>query len=239
MEISCIVIDDEPHAVSELTDLIGMVPGIYLLNSFENVKDAVSYLSSHKTVDVIFSDIEMPTLNGISAAKILHQYCDYLIYVTAHRNFALDAFDENAAGYLLKPISQHTMVNQVMKLREHLKKRVNSQTEGMVFIKGGNKNTFIKLEWDKVIYVKALLNYVNIHTSKGDEVTYIGLKLLAELIKKQDHFFRISKSVIVNLNYIERVEGNMVRLMNDNTFTIGDKYRNAFHEFLRKRTLRP
>ncbi|MCC5758103.1 LytTR family DNA-binding domain-containing protein, partial [Klebsiella pneumoniae] len=83
-------------------------------------------------------------------------------------------------------------------LRECLKKRVNSQTRGMAFVKGSRKNSFVRLEWESVIYVQALLNYVSIHTAKGDEVTYLGLKALAELIKKQDHFFRISKSIIIN-----------------------------------------
>lgn len=239
MEISCIVIDDEPHAISELADLIEATPGIYMLNSFSNIAHAIDYLNNHEPVDVIFSDIEMPRLNGITGAGILRKHCDYLIYVTAHRRFALDAFAVNAVGYMVKPISHRAMVKKVTELRENLIKRVNNQTKGMAFVKGGRKNTFIKLEWNNVVYVEALLNYVNIHTLKGAEVTYLGLKAVSEFLKKQDCFFRISKSIIINLNFIERVDGNMVRMVQEVTFTVGDKYRSAFHEFLRKRTLNP
>ncbi|MBN8879820.1 MAG: response regulator transcription factor [Sphingobacteriales bacterium] len=236
MEISCIIIDDELHAIAELVDLIEKTPGIYLLNSFENIQAAVTYLADNKTVDIIFSDIEMNDIDGISAAKILHRYCDYLIYVTAHRNFALDAFGVNAAGFLVKPVSHQDLINQVAIIADKIKKSASSSKD-IIFIKGSSKNTFIKLDVKSIICVSALLNYVNIHTCKGAEVTYIGLKAVAELLKKQDHFFRISKSVIINLNYVERVDGNLVRLINNNIFTIGEKYRSAFHDFLRKRTL--
>lgn len=239
MEISCIVIDDEPHAILELADLIERTPGIYMLDSFYDIDHAVAFLSSHEPVDVIFSDIQLPKLNGISGAGILRKYCDYLVYVTAHRNFALDAFGAYAIGYLVKPVSQRAMVRQVTELRENLKKRINNQTKDMAFVKGARKNTFIKLEWSNVIYIEALLNYVNIQTTKGAEVTYLGLKAVSEFLKKQDHFFRISKSIIINLDFIERVDGNLVRMAGDISFTVGDKYRGAFHEFLRKRTLNP
>ena len=237
MEISCIVIDDEPHAVAELTHLIKLIPGIRMVDSFDSVQGALGYLSEHEAVDVIFSDIEMPTLNGISAAKILRGYCNYLIYVTAYRNFAFEAFGVNANGYLLKPVSENALIDQVTEIREGLKNKRNHPAKNIAFIKGGSKNAFIKVDWNNVIYVQALLNYVNIYTVKGNEVTYAGLKFLEEFLKEQDHFMRISKSIIVNMNYLDKVDGNVVKLANNSTFTIGDKYRNAFHEFLRKHTL--
>jgi two-component system LytT family response regulator len=239
MEICCIIIDDEPHAISELEDMIKKTPGISLLGSFYNVNDAWEFLSENHQVDIIFSDIDMPVINGISAAKILKTYCDYLIYVTAHRNFAIDAFVVNAAGYLLKPISLDSFVTKITEISQNIRNRKQDNEEDLIFIKGGHKNSFIKLAFSDIIRIEAMLNYVKIYTLKGDEITYVGLKKLEDLLKKKSNFFRISKSSIINLNFMDRIDGHVVKLNDGGVFTIGEKYRDAFHEFLRKRTLNP
>lgn len=237
MEICSIIIDDEPHAISELEDLVKRTPGIGLLGSFCNVNDAVEFLSEGHRVDIIFSDIDMPLLNGISAAKILKTYCDYLIYVTAHRDFAIDAFGVNAAGYLLKPVSTESFVNKVAEIAQDIRNLKRDDDQNLIFIKGSHKNAFIKLAFSDIIRIEAMLNYVKIYTQKGDEITYVGLKKLEDLLRKKGNFFRISKSSIINLDFMDRVDGHVVKLNNGGAFTIGEKYRDAFHEFLRKRTL--
>ncbi|MES2650564.1 MAG: LytTR family DNA-binding domain-containing protein [Bacteroidota bacterium] len=239
MEISCIIIDDESHAIAELSSLIARIPSIYLVKSFISVYDAVDFLSEGNYVDIIFSDIEMPMLNGILAAKILHTYCDYLIYVTAHRDFAFDAYGVKATGYLLKPVSIEALIAQVSDIANNFEKQAEQNMQEIIFIKGDHKNSFTKLEFKDIIYVEALLNYIKICTVKGDEVTYLGLKNVEGILKRKTHFFRISKSIIINTEFIDKVDGNIVKLLNKNCFTTGEKYRNAFHDFLRKRTLNP
>lgn len=237
MEICSIIIDDEPHAISELEDMIKITPGIGLLGSFYNVNDAVEFLSESHHVDIIFSDIDMPLINGISAANILKTYCDYLIYVTAHRNFAIDAFGVNAAGYLLKPVSMEAFVTKIAEITLDIRNPKRDDDQNLIFIKGSHKNAFIKLTLSDIVRIEAMLNYVKIYTLKGDEITYVGLKKLEDLLKKKANFFRISKSSIINLNFMDRVDGHVVKLNDGGAFTIGEKYRDAFHEFLRKRTL--
>lgn len=237
MEIYSIIIDDEPHAISELEDMIKRTPGISLLASFYNVDDALKFLSEGHNVDIIFSDIDMPIINGISAAKILKTYCDYLIYVTAHRDFAIDAFGVNAAGYLLKPVSTNTFITKIAEIASNIKKTKLNNDQDIIFIKGGHKNAFIKLDLSSVIYIEAMLNYVKLHTKNGDEITYSSLKKIEDLLKYKGNFFRISKSCVINLDFMDRVDGNLIKMNDGEAFNIGEKYRDAFHEFLRKRTL--
>ncbi|TKC00049.1 LytR/AlgR family response regulator transcription factor [Pedobacter cryotolerans] len=237
MEIRCIIIDDEPHAISELEDLIMRTPGIGLLGSFYNVNDAVRFLNEGQIVDIIFSDIDMPLINGIAAAKILKAYCSNLIYVTAHRNFAIEAFAVNAIGYLLKPVGIEAFVSKISEITLSIRNIKGNSNQDLIFIKGSHKNAFIKLAFSDVIRIEAMLNYVKIFTQKGDEITYVGLKKLEDILKKKCNFFRISKSSIINLDFMDRVDGNVIKMNDGGALNIGEKYRDAFHEFLRKRTL--
>lgn len=237
MEISCIIVDDELHALAELSELMDKIPGIYVAGLFDSLQTAVDFLDTGQHINIVFSDIDMPVLNGISGAKILQGFCDFLVFVTAHRHFALEAFEVRAAGYLLKPVGLDALISLLANLREKLGRQTGADAEHILFIKGGHKNAFIKLEYQKIIYIEAALNYIKIHTTSGEEITYIALKELEQRLKMNKLFLRISRSVVVGVEYIDRVEGNSVQMKNKIFLTIGDKYRNAFHEFMRKRTL--
>ena len=86
MELSCIIIDDEEHAISEAQDLVEITPGLKLTSSFRNVTDAINFLREFGEVDIIFSDISMPNIDGIEAGKILNAYCSFLIYISRHQH---------------------------------------------------------------------------------------------------------------------------------------------------------
>lgn len=83
-----------------------------------------------------------------------------------------------------------------------------------------------------------MLNYIMIHTTTGYEITYIGLKAMEDKLSVMDIFFRINKSIIISLNYLDRVDGNIARLANGESYQIGDKYKSVFLDFLKKHTLK-
>ncbi len=239
MELNCILIDDEPHAVEELSEIIGLTSGIKVLEKFYDVKSALGFLKEYGRVDVIFSDINMPGINGIDAAMLLNSHCDFLIFITAHKEYALDAFAVHADGYLVKPVSYKIFaerINVLLEKKAHQEGVKQSDNE-VLFLKGTQKNTFIKIKYSDIVYIEAMLNYVIVHTLKGKEITYIGLSGMEKLLSKKEVFFRVSKSAIISVNYLDRVEGNVVRLTDKSFFPIGEKYRDAFHKFLRKRIL--
>lgn len=241
MMMSCIIIDDEPHAIEELADLIGQVPHLNLLNNFPDAKQAIAYLQETGHADIIFSDISMEVLNGIEAAEILNNYCHFLVYVTAHRQYAPEAFDAKADGYLLKPLSYMSFRQKVEDLNGKFEDIIRLQRDEhqFLFIKGGQKSSYIKIKYSDIVYIEAMLNYIMIHTTTGQEITYIGLKGMEDMLQTKDVFFRINKSIIISLNYLDRVDGNIARMANGQSYQVGEKYKSVFLEFLKKHTLKP
>lgn len=239
--MSCIVIDDEPHAIEEIGDLISQVPHLKLMQSFPDAKQAIAYLQEVGHADIIFSDISMSVLNGIDAAEILNNYCHFLVYVTAHRGYAPEAFQAKADGYLLKPVSYLSFRQKVEDLTNKFQDiiRLQKDEHQFLFIKGGQKSSYIKIKYSDIVYIEAMLNYIMIHTTTGHEITYIGLKAMEDLLQTKDVFFRINKSIIISLNYLDRVDGNIARLAPGQSYQIGEKYKSVFLEFLKKHTLRP
>lgn len=239
MEIWSIIIDDEPHAIAELADIVARVPGISVSGEFDNVSDALAFVKEIGHIGVIFCDIQMPKLNGIAAADLLRAYCDHLIYVTAYREHALEAFNAHASGYLLKPVSAEAVIkiltNVVQKGGQHADRR----SEESLFIKGGNKNLFTKVELREVYAIEAMANYVTIRSTDGELVTYMTLKSVAEQLRRHENFYRINKSVLVNMDQVKTVDGYVVRMRNDQVYTVGETHRAAFLDFIRKRSLKP
>ena len=236
MEMSCVIIDDEPHAVAELAELIGLSPGIFLVECFSDVHQALQFFAQGEMVDVIFSDIEMPRIDGIAAASLLQGYCRELVFVTAHKDHAIEAFGVGAAGYLLKPVGLTELMGKISQLSLRRGTDYQGRGEAIVFIKGDRKHSFLKLVYKEVIFIQAMLNYVKIVTIEGVKITYAGMKHMEELLRPKAYFLRISKSVIVNMDFVVRVEGNGVYLSNDTSLVIGETYRKGFRDFLRKRT---
>lgn len=240
--MSCIVIDDELHAIEELSDLIATAPNLNLLKTFLDARQAIAYLQqAEHHVDIIFSDVSMGTLNGIQIAEIFNKYCHFLVYVTAYREFAPEAFGVLADGYLLKPLSYIAFAQKVDDLAnkfQNLNKSLRDDHQ-FLFIKGGQKSTYIKIKYSDIIYIEAMLNYIIIHISGGgQEITYIGLKTMEDKLQFLDLFFRISRFIMISLNYVDRIDGNIIRLSTGQSFQIGDKYKAVLLEFLKKHSLK-
>lgn len=239
MELKCIIIDDEPHALSELEDLVECCPHLTSTGSFRDVGPALSFLQDYGAVEIIFSDIHMSSMNGIDSARLLKRYCRFLVFVTAHREYAFEAFGVSAAGYLVKPVSRAVFLEKVNELIEQTNSHGGpaETNENILFVKGGSKNNFTKINVNEIVFIEGLLNYVIIHTANNRQITYMGMK---EIIKKLEHkgaFIRVNKSIIVSVNHISHIDGNMVHLSNKNFYAIGNMYKSAFHEFIAKRTL--
>ncbi|WP_168202392.1 LytTR family DNA-binding domain-containing protein [Pedobacter sp. KBS0701] len=236
MELTSIAIDDEPQALAEIGELLSLTPGINLRATFNNVNDAIHNLQEFGPVDIVFCDISMPVTDGIKGAKMLKVYCDHLVYITAHRNYAEEAFHEGASGYLVKPINHERLIEKVEQLKETQEKnrRIEYSEKKFAFITGKTKHSFIQVFYSEIIYFEALLNHIKIITTRNTEITYIGLKQLERDLMRHPDFIRIGKSHMISINYLKKVEGNMAFMSNGECLSVGEKYRNAFTAILRK-----
>jgi two-component system LytT family response regulator len=239
-KLKCIIIDDETHAVSEIEDLANFSQVLNVVGTFKEPVLAMAFLQHHGKVDIVFSDINMPNINGIDAAVLIRKYCNYLIFITAHRDYALDAFKVNADGYLLKPVNSISFLSKIDDILERSKDEGTVEFDAAfsaLFIKGNTKNSFIKVDIDEIKLISGLSNYSIIHTSKTSHITYMGLKEISDKLTQYKSFIRINKSVIVSFNFIKNIDGNMIYLTTGESFAVGSSYKSAFSDFINKRTL--
>ena len=143
----CIIVDDEQTARNIIRSYVNEVPFLELISEFKNAIEALEYLRAHK-IDVIFLDIEMPKLSGINFAKIIGKETQ-IIFTTAHRDFAVEGFELNAADYLLKPFSFDRFLSAIQKLKMPLGEQIESKSPDYIFVKVNKQ--MVKVEFDSLL----------------------------------------------------------------------------------------
>jgi len=238
MLLTSIVIDDEPHAIAEITELIEITPDIVSIENFEDVGSAVAFLKEYGKVDVIFCDINMPLVDGLQAASLLANYCDFIVYVTAHRFHGPETYEVNAAGYLLKPLKYDKFLRQIKELIK-IKEASMWTSDGptILFIKGSEKNSMFAINSDDIIFIQGLDNYIKFHTTEGERTTYMQLKDLDSTLMKKDGYIRVAKSTIISMKFLLKVDGYRAYMKTGEVFSIGKVYRPVFNDFLLRRRI--
>ncbi|RZJ90990.1 MAG: response regulator transcription factor [Chryseobacterium sp.] len=240
MTLNCIAIDDEQYALNQIGDLISFAPELSLIRGFENPFDALKYLHDEGSVDIIFCDIGMPFINGIEAGKLLKDYCNYLIYVTAHRNYGAEVSELNAYGYLLKPIRKITFMEKIENVIRSKSSELSAIDSGNItFIKGNLKNKYFGAKFEDITVITAELNYVKIHTLTGFHITYMPLSRVEMNISDRTEFRRINRSTIISMNHFDRVDGYTVYLKDKSEYTIGRSERSSFFDYLKRNLFNP
>jgi len=225
MRLKSIIIDDEPLAVSILEKYTKEIKEIELLATFNNAVEAASFVQDHP-LDLIFLDINMPVLDGLSFLKSL-DIKPMVIITTAHENHALESFELQAIDYLVKPIPFPRFLKSVQRVIQ-LKKpqdsleQNNSETKS-IFVKV-DKKKLQKIELDKIVLIESLKDYIRIKTDLGKYIIHKTLSSFTEELPT-DKFIRIHRSFTVAIDRIDSVEGNSLEIQGER-FTIGRSYIN-------------
>jgi DNA-binding LytR/AlgR family response regulator len=236
MELRCIVIDDEPYMLRQLEELITTTPGIILIKSFDNAFEAMNYLHENGNVDLIFSDIGMPFINGIEAAKLLRPYCDFLVFITGHREYSEESYEVGVDGYLLKPLMKVKFILQIQRLMTIRSKQDKAKvTENTMLVKGNLKNKYLNIHHEEIMYIKAMSNYIKVFLVDKMQTTYLTLSDMEETLKEQPAFLRINRSEIISFNHVKEIDGFQVILKNGEKFSVSKGYRKSFEESVKKR----
>jgi DNA-binding LytR/AlgR family response regulator len=230
--MNCVILDDEPAAIEVLKFHLSSIPFVVLKKTFRDPLDGLEYLQKHP-IDLIFLDINMPKLSGISFPKFL-QNPPLIIFTTAYSEYALESYELKAVDYLLKPIEFNRLLQAVMKAHQLLEKNskiVTSSTEishdisdQTIFIKSGSD--FHQLFIQNIKYIESDGNYVTFHTDKGPVLARYKLSEVLELLPK-DYFIRIHRSYIVALKHIETVKKHCV-VIDAKEIPISSNYREGF-----------
>jgi len=235
MQLNTLIVDDEPLARNVIQQYAKKVPGLNIVCSCEDGVDALEIIKD-TNIDLIFLDINMPLLSGISMLKTLENP-PMVIFTTAYTEFALEGYELNAVDYLKKPFSFERFLKAVNKaaglaqLKAAGKTSIEPAQEDYIFIKA-NKKT-VRINFSQIICVEGLGDYIKINLPAQNYVTNMTMKKIQEVLPSSQ-FYRVHKSFIIALDKIESIEGNVVQVQKMK-IPIGNNYRQEFFDLINQR----
>lgn len=203
---TCLLIDDEPLSRDVLRSYIEEVPDLEIVAECMNAVEATRHLSKSR-IDILFLDINMPGLSGISFARSL-TLSPLVIFTTAYPEYAVEGFELDATDYLVKPYSFERFLKAVNRALEKLRENHRSgDAEGKVLVRADKK--LYALPFADILFIEGQGDYIRIHTPRHKLMVHDTLKNFLESLPSEG-FMRIHKSYVVNLKQIEFIEGNQV-----------------------------
>ena len=236
--ISCLIVDDEQHAIDLLLLHIKKLPMLQVQLATANAMEAFHHVQQQQP-DIIFLDIEMPDLTGMQFLKLLKGKSKVII-TTAYPEHALQGYEYDVIDYLLKPIVFERFLQAVQKAMEvvNVPSTITAFNEGepndFVFLKTESKK-IIRILLKDIEYAESLGNYLAIHTNSEKITILLTMKELSERLPEQQ-FIRIHNSYLVALNKITEVTGNQFQI-GKQKLPIGDSYKKSFLKVLKKNIL--
>lgn len=200
--ISCIIVDDEAIAREIISTHLYKINDIEIVASCSNAMEAFQVISSNQ-IDLVFLDINMPDISGISFAKSINKNIK-IIFTTAYREYAVEGFELQAVDYLLKPISFERLLKSVNIYFEVHSDSINNdrqsiETNNFMFVR--SERRMVKVDFDTIIYIESFSDYIKIHLAQKTIITRETISAIeAKLPNKQ--FIRIHRSYIIALVHI-------------------------------------
>ena len=238
MKISCLIIDDEKLARELLVEYLEEYDEVEIVGQCATGEEAVKSINS-LTPDLIFLDVQMPAMDGFEVLETI-DHKPYVVFSTAYDNYAIQAFEENAIDYLLKPIDKerfHQAIERVKsrieskesnvkQLVELLNNRDNSDFSTHLFVQKSDK--FLNVPVIDILYLEASGDYTILSTADDQYLSSSGIgKLESRLDPKL--FIRVHRSTIINLNHLKEIEkhfngGLVVKMNNGKSFSVSRTY---------------
>ena len=235
------IVEDEPLARSLLEDYIDKTPLLKLSHSTASPIAAIQLLQEDPP-DILFLDVQMPELTGISLLKILKQK-PFVILTTAYSEYAIESYELDVTDYLLKPITYERFLKAIEKIKSIVSIDQPSQSAksttappaitNYFFVKDGQSQ--IKIQYDDIYYIEGLKDYVRIHTPNRKITTLLNLKRLEEILPDQ-LFMRIHNSYIIALHQIELVNKDGV-VIQGTLLPVSQSYKQRLKEFIDENNL--
>lgn len=243
MKIKCLLVDDEPLALDVLESYIRRIDGLELVARCENALQAFDILLT-QSIDLIFLDIQMPRLDGIEFLKTLHNP-PKVIFTTAYREYAIEAFELDVVDYLLKPIPFSRFLKAINKAFTILQHKPNTpvgntppvpvpeeviqlHSQENIIVRADKK--MIKIPLEEIQYIESLKDYVIIYLPNRRIVTKQKISYLEQKLPDGE-FLRIHRSFLVAINKIRAFSPNHVEI-NSQELPIGRSYKSEVAKVL-------
>jgi DNA-binding LytR/AlgR family response regulator len=234
MNLSCIIIDDEPNAVNLLEMLVQQSTQWQLKAKCYNALEALAFLKTHK-VDFIFLDINMPQLTGMELAGLLPPQTK-IVFTTAYSEYAAESYTYQTIDYLLKPITLKRFLAAMQKIEGYFGKPEPAiqphpaNDEGYFFVKSGKVLRRILL--DEILYFEGEKEYVRLVTTQEQLLIYRRLKDIEEQLSAP--FVRVHNSYIVNTKQLVKIQDNHIYIA-DKHIPVSEKFKDGFMAIINKR----
>ena len=231
-----LVVDDERPALDELDFLLGQDALVAAVLTCDSAAEALRRLQSEE-VDAVFMDIAMPGLDGLELAKVLSQFKTppAVVFVTAHDEHAVDAFDLNAVDYVLKPVRDARLAEAVRRVVDARGGARPASDDNIAVELGGVTRFVARVE---VRYVEAQGDYARLHTHDGSHLLRVPLTSLEEEWRDAG-FVRIHRSLLVALGHIEEVRmdaGRCTVLVDGTELSVSRRHTRELRDLLVRRT---
>lgn len=233
----CIIIDDEPIAIRVLKNHLLAFANFEVIAEFENAMEALPILSNQK-IDLLFCDIQMPQITGVEFIRSL-SHPPKVIFTTAYRDYAVDAFELQVVDYVMKPVSFERFTKAINNFLEHNSSKnetfqtANTDTDNrdFIFLKADKK--YHKINLTDILYFESLGDYVIAFTNTQKIVTKERISILAENLP-QNGFIQIHRSYIVSISKIESLGPGFVEI-NRKKLPIGRSFKSELNKLLQNR----
>lgn len=240
--VKCIAIDDEPLALRQIKSYIERSEQLELVATCRSACEAQAIIQNEH-IDLIFVDINMPDMNGLDFVRSLTQNY-FIIFTTAHSEFALEGFKLNAIDYLLKPFSYDeftkatqkvvSLVDLVKRCRAAESAAAQAEAEeadqDCISVKADYKTQLVKIV--DIVYLESAGEYVRLHIEGGQTITTLFRLKNMEALLPANSFLRVHRSYIVNLKRISSYTKGRIFLDNGEYIPLGENYKERFFNFL-------
>ena len=220
MPLTTLLVDDEPLAREGLRMLLSLDPEVSTIHEAKDGREAVAAIKDVRP-DLVFLDVQMPEMDGFSVVKeVGAEQMPAVVFVTAHDQYAIQAFEINAIDYLLKPVTEERFAQALgrAKLRIHLRpadeasRQIISLLETIAVprrylkrlaVRSAGKTLFVDV--DDIDWMEAAENYVQLHTGRTGHLLHVSMNTLEKSLDPEV-FQRIHRSVIVNVRRIKELQ---------------------------------
>ena len=221
--INCLLIDDEPLALSLLESYVARVPFLKLVGKFDEPLKALAFVQS-ENVDLLFIDVKMPDISGIDFVKSLPNK-PQVIFTTAHSEFALEGFELNATDYLLKPVSFEKFLTACNRVKEHLEAKNSKGQKDRDYFFINVTHKLHKIFYNDILYLEGFKDYTKIFLNNSPSPLLVlhNLKYFEEQLQKNG-FVRIHRSYIVPIRMLNTISRKSVTI-GAKSLPVSDNYR--------------
>jgi len=229
--INYLIVDDEPQARKLLQAYMAEMPNYHLIKSCSNAMEAYESLQTNK-IDLMFLDIKMPLVSGTDFLRSL-KHPPMVIFTTAFNKYAMEGYELNVIDYLLKPIALPRLINALEKVNERINGSAKTDTSAdqtFLFVKANNK--LIKIEYNEILLIEGMQNYVKIHLKDRVLIAAYAMKALEDLLPTH-LFLRVQRSFIIPIDAIQAINGNTIEMPYRN-IQIGVSYRNKVMRYINR-----